>query len=173
MRFLRITMIVMATMMVAFLLWNLTLSGEYKSQTSADFGVAKSTLNEEFTDLRNWEDWAMFMRRDSNMTVIFSTPSSGERAFMDWKMESGAGGRLEIESIEADSIVYLLSLPGFSGAKATAVIEQGVDRSTLTWTVTGELPFYAHFMKRTFEKMIREDFEKSLHNLDEHLAANQ
>ncbi len=170
MRTMKIAMIVMSTMMVAFLLWNLTLSGDYKSVATAEFDVSANALHDEFADLRNWEDWTTFLQRDSNMTVIFSSPSSGERAYMDWKMESGAGGRLEIEKTSADSVQYLLSLPGWAASRATAKVEEMESGSKLTWTVRGELPFYARFMRRTFEKMIREDFERSLDNLRTHLS---
>lgn len=166
MRTLRIVMIVLATMMVAFLLWNLTLTGTYEAVAEADIPADSPTIRSYTEDLQRWEEWSTYLRRDTSLELTFSTPSSGERAWVSWKSVSGPGGRMEIMKVGDDKIEYLLTFQGFQGAKSLMKFTPGEENTHIRWSITGELPFYARFMKSGFENIVKTDLDRSLSQLN-------
>lgn len=151
--------------MLAFFVWNLTLSGTYKAEASIEIDASSTRIHEHLDNLNTWTNWSTFLRRDTSITLQFSTPSQGERAWISWKNSNQTGGRLEILKDDSLSLDYLITLDGIKGAKMNITIVPSEERSTVKWTAEGELPFYARFMKNQFEKTVSQDFEKSLSQL--------
>lgn len=167
MRTLRIVMIVLATMMVAFLLWNLTLNSDFQVKAEADVNTTSEEVFEHVNDLRNWEAWSQYLRRDTAMTITYSNPSAGERAWVRWKMQAGPSGRLEILTATPDSLQFSVSMPGLDAQTSTMVLSQKGEQTHITWSIKGKLPFYARFMKSGFENIWKNDLQKSLNTLTE------
>ncbi|NVK29181.1 MAG: SRPBCC family protein [Flavobacteriia bacterium] len=169
MRTLKIVMLVTSAMMISFLIWNLTLSGGFETSTELDFTQSPSEIYTEMNDLSTWTEWSQNLRRDTNMTIHVSDPSIGERAWVNWKMVEGPGGRMEITKTQPTEIDLMISLQGLDALDSRIQITETESGSKILWSVDGELPFYARFMKSGFEKTVREDFEKSLANLKTYL----
>lgn len=170
MRALKILIIVSSSLMVAFLLWNLTLSSEYSIEVKQQINAEPSEIKEQLTDLENWKNWATYLKRDSTKAVSFSTPSMGENAWVEWRLnEQSGGGRLEILEIEEGEMYLAISLSGFSTVDCQMMWEETAEGTILTWTAKGELPFFARFAKSRFKDVIAEDFKASMTNLAESL----
>lgn len=166
MRTLRIILIVLATMMVAFFIWNLTLTGTYKATATTQINAPVQNVRSQVNNLKYWEQWSTFLTRDTTLTITYSTPADGERAWVIWKLPEGPGGRMEIMKIDSNQTECLITLDGFKGARSTLKFEAKETSTQLTWEVEGELPFYARFMKAGFEKRVIKDLETSSQNLN-------
>ncbi len=169
MRTLKIFIIVTSSMMVGFLLWNLTLSSDYKVVVEKELTAGTDEVYSEMNDLQNWQEWAAYLRRDSTKSIVYSEPSFGERAWVEWKLQGNYGGRLEIVSSTDTSISLELSFTGATASKSTIDLAKSEVGTKVTWTAYGELPFFARFAKGSLEKTINQDFKTTLTNLDEHL----
>ncbi|GGH72792.1 MAG: hypothetical protein EP346_07700 [Bacteroidetes bacterium] len=170
MRTLRIIMIVLATMMVAFFIWNLTLTGTYKVSASTQINAPLQDVRGQINNLANWEQWSTFLTRDTTLMITYSTPSAGERAWVTWKHPEGPGGRMEIMKIDSNQTECLITLDGFKGAKSLLTFEAKENSTQLIWEVEGELPFYARFMKAGYENRVVKDLITTSQNLNAHLA---
>lgn len=168
MRVLRIIMIVLATMMVAFLLWNLTLSGTYEASISKQIDASAGDISREINDFENWTDWATFLNRDSSLTITTSTPSAGTRAWVTWSTEAGPGGRMEMLEANDTAFEILMIFQGFKAAHSQITLQAEEASTTVSWSITGELPFYARFMKESFQEIVRNDLNQSLGNLSDY-----
>lgn len=168
MRVLKIVMIVLSTMMVAFLIWNLTLSGEYHTQTEIEINNTPEDIHEYLNNLEAWQEWATYLNRDTTLNIQYSSPSQGNRAWVSWQAPNeGYGGRLEIMNSTDREVEYLITFKGFEPATSTFIIGDQNEEGTVnvTWSISGELPFYARFMTGAFENMVITDFKESLSNL--------
>lgn len=169
MRALKILIIVTSSIMVAFLLWNLTLSPEYGVTVEQEIQAEPSVVADEVSNLDNWQKWATYLQRDSTKSISYSTPSTGANAWVEWKLKDQSGGRLEFRSIEDDRINFVVSLSNFSAVECTMRWESTGNGTSLIWEANGELPFFARFAKGRFKDMIAADFKTTLENLAQQL----
>lgn len=166
MRVLRIFVVVLVFMLIGFLLWNLTLSSDYRASASVTTGLDAGTVMDEVSDLKNWPEWTTFLQRDTTMVIDFSDPANGERAWLSWASPDGTTGRLEITGVREREIELLITFQGFSAASGKIQVTERDRGSQIQWDLHGTLPFYTRFMKTRFEEMISRDFEKTLRLLD-------
>ncbi|KAB2814199.1 SRPBCC family protein [Phaeocystidibacter luteus] len=170
MRTLKIVMLVTSAMMISFLIWNLTLTGGFSTSAELEFTQSPNEIYAEMNDLSTWTKWSQNLTRDTNLTIHVSDPSIGERAWVNWKMVEGPGGRMEITKSQPTEIDLMISLQGLDALDSHVQIDKIETGSKVTWSIEGELPFYARFMKSGFEKTVREDFEKGLANLKTYMG---
>lgn len=169
MRALKIFIIVTSSIMVAFLLWNLTLSSEYTVVETQQINVQPERVSSELTDLQNWSDWASYLQRDSTKTMVYSTLTSGDRAWVEWKLNDQSGGRLEIREVRENGMDFMVNFSNFSAVNCTLEWEGSENGTLVTWSASGELPFFARFAKGGFSDMISRDFRLTLNQLTAHL----
>ena len=170
MRVLKLLMIVLSSMMLGFLLWNLTLSSDFEVTSSIDIQSGQHEVYPEIADLNNWQHWATYLHRENNMDITFSNPTTGKRAWVKWKMQDGPGGQLEIIDTSSTSIDLSIALLGLEASKSQIQIDGDSTSTQVNWTVNGNLPFFARFIKGRFEENVKADFKNSLTRLKEYVS---
>jgi hypothetical protein len=120
------------------------------------------------SDFHQWTSWSPWEALDPAMQRTYSGAASGKGAVYNWKGNSDVGeGRMEITDLAAPSklAIKLDFLEPFASSNVTEFVlaPQG-DITTVTWTMTGPMPFISKVMTvfASMDKMIGPDFERGL-----------
>ena len=128
------------------------------------------------TDLRGWNAWSPYEKKDPAMKRSFSGAASGTGAAYEWDGDRNVGkGRMEIiEATPPSRVVikldFLAPFEGHNTAEFTMDAAGGptnLDSTNVTWAMYGPRPFMAKVMGVFFnmDRMIGTDFEAGLANL--------
>jgi hypothetical protein len=74
---------------------------ELKVTRSATIRAAPATVFDKLQNLKQWESWGPWFRRERFIDLKFDGPESGAGAMMAWKSDSEGQGRLKIVSAAA------------------------------------------------------------------------
>jgi hypothetical protein len=118
-------------------------------------------------DFHEWARWSPFENIDEDLKRSYSGAESGRGAIYGWEGKKAGAGRMEIvESTPASKIVIQLDFSKPFEAHNTALftfVPQGAT-TTVTWTMTGPMPFLNKAMSLFFsmEKTVGGQFEEGL-----------
>ena len=146
--------------MLAFMSFNLFISPEYKVERSVEINVPAYIVYEQVTDLRQWENWAIWWKKDTAMITNYSGAERGLGAKMIWISDVVGDGDLEI--IECSSQGMKTKLAWGNGSWHFEETENGTN---VSWSMNGKMPFLMSFMTMFIEDMVVPDFEKGLAGL--------
>lgn len=120
------------------------------------------------SDFHHWGSWSPWEHLDPNMKRTLSGASAGKGAIYEWQGNDDVGaGRMEITGLAMPTKVdiKLDFLKPFESHNTTEFVltPQG-DTTTVTWNMTGPMPFISKIMCVfvSMDKMIGKDFEKGL-----------
>jgi hypothetical protein len=121
-------------------------------------------------DFHEWTRWSPFENIDEDLKRNYSGAESGRGAIYGWDGKKAGAGRMEIlESTPASKIVIKLDFSKPFEAHNTALftfVPVG-DTTTVTWTMTGPMPFLNKAMSLFFsmEKLVGGQFEEGLQSM--------
>jgi hypothetical protein len=124
-------------------------------------------------NLKKWNDWSPWAKMDPNCKTTFEGPEEGNGAVMKWEgnRDVGMGSITVTSSQPAKKVGYRLDflkpMKGTSTAEMTFTPDGA--GTAVDWTMTGKNNFVAKLMGIFIdcEKMIGEQFEKGLANLND------
>ena len=138
---------------------------------SAIFNAPTAALFAQVNDFSKWPAWSPWEKLDPNMKKTVSNPSAGKGASYAWVGNSEAGeGKMTIadsrpnEAIKVD----LEFIKPFAMKSITDfTFKPEGDRTTMTWTMTGENNFMtkAFGLMMNMDKLVGTDFENGMANL--------
>jgi len=125
----------------------------------------------QINDLKLWQAWSPYEKKDRNMKRTLSGAPAGKGAVYAWDGDKNVGaGRMEItESIPGSKVLIKLDFfKPFEGHNvATFTFTPQGDTTTVTWAMDGPAPMLTKVMSLFFslDKMIGDDFAQGLLNL--------
>ena len=118
-------------------------------------------------DFHQWASWSPWEPLDPKMQRPFSGAPAGPGAVYSWQGDDKVGaGRMEITGQDPSKVVIKLDFlkPFESNNTAEFVLTPKGDTTTVTWNMSGPMPFISKIMTVfvSMDSMIGKDFEKGL-----------
>jgi len=143
----------------------------FRIMRSAVIPAPADKVFEQINDLHNWKNWSAWSKKDLNMAIAFSGPTSGKGAIYEWSGNKNVGsGRMEIiESIAPTLVVIKLDfITPFEGHNKASFALQAVSEGTkVVWVMDGPMGFISKIFSIfvDMDKMIGKDFEEGLEGM--------
>lgn len=122
-------------------------------------------------DLRRWDAWSPYEKKDPAMKRVLSGASSGPGAVYEWEGNREIGkGRMEIRESSAPSEV-IIKLDFVKPFEAHNIVEFRLepkgDTTDVKWEMYGPAPFVSKVVQLfcSMDTMVGKDFEAGLANL--------
>lgn len=155
-----------------FAVYVATLPPTYSLARSTVIAAPADAVFGHINDLRKWDAWSPWAKKDPNAKVTFSGPPAGKGAVFQWAGNSdvGEGSMTVVDSKPSEAVAIRLAFvkpfPGESDV-AFALKPEGTG-TRVTWTLSGQ----QSFVERAFctlmggmERIIGPDYEKGLASL--------
>ena len=141
---------------------------EFSVSRSATFAAPAPAVFAQVNELKKWEAWSPWAKKDPQAKNSYAGPAAGTGASMSWAGNKEVGeGRMTIVESSPNALVRF-KLEFFQPFAATntaefAIKEEG-GRTALTWSMRGQNNFIGKAMCLVFDmdKMVGGDFEAGL-----------
>jgi len=160
-----IAVVVVLLGLVAFIA---TRPGEFQVARSATFAAPAPAVFAQVNELKKWEAWSPWAKKDPQAKSSYAGPAAGVGASMSWAGNNDVGeGRMTIaESRPAELVRIKLEFLKPFAATNTAEFSFNDEggRTALTWSMRGQNNFLGKAMCLVFDmdKMVGGDFEAGL-----------
>jgi hypothetical protein len=163
--------VVLLVVVAGILVYASTKPGDFKVQRSIAIKAPAGKIYGQIVDLKAWQAWSPYEKKDPAMKRTLSGAPSGKGAVYEWDGNKNVGaGRMEVIEANAPSKValkldFLKPFEGHNVAEFTMV--PSGDTTDVTWAMYGPAPFITKLMSTFFnmDKMIGDDFADGLANL--------
>ena len=143
----------------------------FRVERSAVINAPPEKIFPYINELRRWDAWSPYEKKDPNMKRSFSGPPSGKGAAYAWEGNKNVGsGRMEITDAVPSSKIgikldFLKPIEGHNTAEFTLQPEGGATR--VTWAMFGPANLLSKVMDTVIgmDKMIGTDFAAGLASL--------
>jgi carbon monoxide dehydrogenase subunit G len=167
----RILLLVVVAVIVAVLGFAATKPDTLHVQRSANIKAPPEKVFAQINDLKGWQAWSPYEKKDPAMKRTLSGAASGKGAIYEWEGNKEVGkGRMEIAETTPPSkvLIKLHFIEPFEAHNtAEFKLEGKGDSTNVTWAFDGPCTFVTKVMSVFFDmdKMIGADFESGLANL--------
>ena len=148
-----------------------TRPGEFSVTRSASIAAPAPAVFVQVNELKKWEAWSPWAKKDPQMKQTYQGPPAGTGAFTSWvgNKDVGEGRMTIVESRPAELIRFKLEfLEPFAATNSAEFTfkEQG-GRTEVSWSMSGQNNFIGKAMGVVFDfdRMIGADFEAGLASL--------
>lgn len=122
-------------------------------------------------DLKEWEKWSPWHRKDPNMELIYGYKTEGLGAFYSWKSEQENVGHGTMTIKESKPTAYVKTEMNFmeNGIASGTFSLKPLENSTeVKWAMDSDAGWnlVARYFGLMMDKFVGPDFEKGLHLLD-------
>jgi len=144
---------------------------EFTVSRSLVISASDSAIFGEINNNRNFQKWSPWVKFDPEAKIAFEGPESGVGAIYSWEGDKLGKGSSEIVGSTAYNSVAMkvtMEKPFSSVNSAEFKLEPQGTQTKVTWTFQGKKTFMTKLMGlvNNCEKMIGEQFEKGLSNLE-------
>jgi len=160
-----------AVLIVAVLAIAATKPSTFKVKRSITISASLEDTFNKINNLKSWQEWSPWAKKDPNMTQSYGGNDEGIGAFTEWNGNKEVGqGRMEI----LDTTPYQnikIQLNFLKPFKAQNTVEFNLaehdNETAVTWVMYGPQPFINKIMSVfvSMDKMVGTDFENGLNNL--------
>jgi hypothetical protein len=163
--------IVVVVLIVALLVFAATKPDTFRVQRSASIKAPPTKIFPLINDLRSFNTWNPYEKKDSNMKGNYSGPSSGKGAAyaFDGNKEVGKGSIEITESSPPSKVAMKLNMvkPFEAHNLVEFTLEPQGDSTNVTWAMNGRTPYLAKVVHVFFDmdNMVGKNFESGLANL--------
>ena len=148
-----------------------TRPGEFSVTRSASIAAPAPAVFVQVNELKKWEAWSPWAKKDPQMKQTYEGPPAGTGAVTSWvgNKDVGEGRMTIVESRPAELIRFKLEfLEPFAATNSAEFTfkEQG-GRTEVSWSMSGQNNFIGKAMGVVFDfdRMIGADFEAGLASL--------
>ncbi len=170
MKIVKRTLFALVALVVVLVAVAYVLPSHYNVARSIDIDAPPSKIYPLVAEVRTWQQWSAWNRRDPNMEIVYSGPPAGTGAQWSWQSKSEGRGQMTLTSADPGRrIGYSLYFPDF-GTTATGFITFEPISATTTrvsWSNEGDLgnnPMM-RWMGLAMDKLVGNDFAAGLANL--------
>lgn len=145
-----------------------TQPAEFRVTRTATFAAPAPAVFAQVNELRKWEAWSPWAKKDPQMKQAYAGPAPGAGAVTSWVGNKDVGeGRMSIvESRPAELIRFKLEFfkPFAATNSAEFTFKEQGGRTAVSWSMSGQNNFISKAMSVVFDfdKMIGADFEAGL-----------
>ncbi len=168
---LKIIAIVVVVLIAAVLIYATTKPDTFRVQRSASIKAPPEKIFPLINDLRSFNTWNPYEKKDPNVKGSYSGPASGKGAAyaFDGNKDVGKGNIEIVESSPTSKVTMKLNMiKPFEAHNIVEFTLQPVgDTTNVTWAIHGPLPYIAKVIHIFFnmDSMVGKDFEMGLTNL--------
>lgn len=161
-------LLALAVLVAVLLIVVATRPDTYHVERSTKIDAPAEIVFEQIGDFKNFQAWSPWAKRDPNMTLTVSTPSTGVGASYAWQGNKEVGkGKMTFTEIQHPTRVRekLEFIEPFASTADTGFdIKPEGSGVTLTWAMDGKNNFMgkAFGLVMDMDKMIGKDFEEGL-----------
>lgn len=162
---------VIVVVVAGILIYAATRPDTFRVQRSATIKAPPDKIYALINDLRLWNGWSPYEKKDPDMKRTFSGAPSGKGAIYEWDGNNNVGkGRMEITNTAPASkvVIKLDFIKPFEGHNtAEFTLEPKGDSTVVTWAMYGSASFMMKVMGifMNMDNMIGNDFAVGLANL--------
>lgn len=162
------TLAILAIALVAIAVYAAFQPSEYRVQRSAVIAAPPAAVFPHVNELRKWEAWSPWAKRDPEMKQTYDGAPSGEGATSHWSGNSEVGeGRMTIVESRPDELVTirLEFIKPFESTSSSQFDFQPEGAGTrVTWSMHGENEYIGKVLClfMDMDAMIGADFEEGL-----------
>ncbi len=167
MKILKVTVAVLALVVVAFLVVAAFLPKDYEVTRSTSIDAPPVIVFAQVNDLKVWNDWSPWAAMDPSMKTMYGATSVGEGASYSWTGDKVGEGELTIVHSEMPrSIRTQVVFDGSDEGNGEWVFEPESGGTRATWTMRGTLSWpTARYFGPMMDKMLGPQFEDGLQRL--------
>ena len=168
---LKLIVLVVVVLLVALLVYAATKPDLFRVQREASIKAPAEKIFTLINDLRNFNTWNPYEKKDPNIKGHYSGPSRGRGAAYAFEGGKEVGkGSIEItETSPPHKVTMKLNMiePFEAHNTVEFTLQPNGDATNVTWAMDGRLPYLAKVMHVLFDmdKMVGKDFETGLANL--------
>ncbi|MCP5432818.1 MAG: SRPBCC family protein [Alphaproteobacteria bacterium] len=165
----RIAMAVIAVVLVLALV-GLVLPREVHVERSIVIAAEPAAVFPYVNDLRRFNAWSPWSRRDPNMETRFDGPDAGVGQRMSWtsdKPDVGSGSQEIIESVDGTHVCTALIFGSEEGMTAEFDLSRVPGGTKVVWSFETDLGWnpFSRYVGLMFDGLIGKDYEEGLANL--------
>ena len=139
-------------------------------ERSMNIQAPASIIFENVNNLRNWEAWSTWAKKDPNMISEYEGPEAGVGATHKWKGEPktvGEGTLKIVESEENKSIKTAIDFGRQGSGSGYWKFDEKEGVTTVLWGMSTDMGknLIGRWFGLMFDKMIGKDFEEGLSNI--------
>lgn len=158
---------------VAFLIFLVVvgwcLPSDFKVVRTIRINAPANIIFDNVKDLRQWQNWGVWFKRDPNMQVAYAGPDAAVGMSSTWQSESQGNGEMEVIAIEEDQrFIYTLTFPDMGmGSTGELTLRDKDGETVVIWHDYGDVggnPLL-HYVAFFMDRMIGEDLQMGLENL--------
>lgn len=151
---------------------------ELKVSVSKTVNAPIEKVYNQFIDLRQFNEWNPWSRKDKNIEINYSNPSNGINSYYQWKSENknvGTGKMTILDAEQNKSITYDLAFGEIKDNKAFATFESLPDGKTkVTWSFESAPASYPfQVLNLVMKSAVKGDFNEGLNYLSEKLSTEE
>ncbi len=164
-------LIALAVIVLVFIAIVVTRPAEFRVVRSAAIAAPAPAVFAQVNELRKWEAWSPWAKRDPAMKQTYDGTPAGTGAVTAWagNREVGEGRMTITESRPAELIRIKLEFfkPFTATNTAEFTFKPEGNRTVVTWSMSGQNNFIAKAVHlfMDMDKMVGKDFEAGLANL--------
>lgn len=163
--------IIIVVLIAALLIFAATKPDTFRVQRAASIKAPPEKIFALINDLRRWDAWSPWEKKDPAMRRAFGATTAGKGATYAWDGNKDVGqGSMEIvESITPNKVALKLDFvkPFEAHNIVEFKLEPKGDATNVTWSMQGHTPYFAKIIHVFFnmDSMVGKDFETGLANL--------
>jgi hypothetical protein len=168
---LRVIATIAAVLLTALLAYAATLPDTFRVERAVSVNAAPEKIFPLISDLRGWNAWSPYEKKDPAMHKRYSGAASGKGAAMEWEGNKDVGkGRLEItDAVPSAKVAMRLHMlaPMEAENDVQFTLNRQGDATAVTWAMQGAMPYVSKLVSVfiDMDAMIGKDFEAGLASL--------
>lgn len=145
------------------------LPSEFTVERNVRINAPAELIFKHVKNLRHWQRWGVWFKRDPDMRVSYSGPESAVGMKSSWLSESQGNGQMEVIGIDENQrfIYSLYFIDMDMGSTGVLKFSQSDGSTLVTWRDFGDVganPLY-HYFAFFMDRMIGDDLQMGLDNL--------
>ncbi len=154
----------------ALLIFAATRPDTFAVQRSVTIRSTPDKLLPLISDLRQFNTWNPYAKKDPQMQIAYRGPASGAGAAFDFKGNGNVGsGSITIVDVQPGKVAMTLDMtaPMACHNAIEYTLKAHGDQTEVTWAMRGPSPFIGKLMGVIFnmDRMVGQDFETGLASL--------
>lgn len=165
---------IIVAILLAVLIFLARLEGNYSVKRSLEIEAPTEAVFAAIVDFKTWPEWSPWLMHEAKTKITYSDNYQDEGGYYSWDGKVvGAGKLSHIDINPTTSISQQIEFirPFKSVNQVTWEFENRGEKTFVSWTMAGSMPFPFRFMTKQMEPRIGRDYELGLALLNGYMNA--